>query len=91
VALRWTRAAYSDLRRIHQFLEPIDAPAALRSVRAVVGRVRRITAQPRLGEKLAGFGNREVRRVLVLKYEVRYEIAGSDIHILRIFHMREDR
>jgi hypothetical protein len=38
-----------------------------------------------------GFGDREVRRVLVQKYEVRYEIAGSDLYVLRVFHTREDR
>jgi len=32
-----------------------------------------------------------VRRVLVRRYEIRYESSGSDIVILRIFHMREDR
>lgn len=91
MALRWTRLAYADLLRIHEFLEPVNPVAAARSVRAVVARVRRIPAQPRLGEIVAGFGKREVRRVLVEKYEVRYEIAGTDICVLRIFHMREDR
>jgi plasmid stabilization system protein ParE len=91
VALRWTLAAYADLRRIHEFLEPIDPLAAVRPVRAIVGRARRIPAQPRLGEKLPGFGDREIRRVLVLKYEVRYEISGSEIYVLRVFHTREDR
>ena len=32
-----------------------------------------------------------VRRVLVQQYEVRYEIIGSDIYVLRVFHTREDR
>jgi plasmid stabilization system protein ParE len=44
-----------------------------------------------LGEKLSGFVDRDVRRVLVQKYEIRYEVAGSDINVLRIFHTREDR
>jgi plasmid stabilization system protein ParE len=91
VALRWTQAAYGDLKRIHEFLEPVNPAAAARSVSAVVARVRRIPAQPRLGDKVRGFEDREVRRVLVQKYEIRYEIAGSDIFILRVFHTREDR
>lgn len=91
MALRWAQAAYADLRRIHEFLEPVNAVAAARVVRAVASRVRRIPAQPRLGEKLLGFEHREVRRVLVQRYEVRYEVAGSDIHVLRVFHTREDR
>jgi plasmid stabilization system protein ParE len=91
VALRWARAAFADLQRIHEFLEPVNAVAAARVVRALASRVRRIPAQPRLGEKLTGFGERDVRRVLVQQYEVRYAIIGSDIYVLRVFHTREDR
>ena len=91
MALRWARAAFADLQRIHEFLVPVNAVAAARVVRALAGRVRRIPAQPRLGEKLTGFGERDVRRVLVQRYEVRYEIVGSDIYVLRVFHTRESR
>jgi len=91
VALRWTSAAFGDLQRIHEFLEPVNPVAATRNVGAVFARARRIPSQPRLGERLGGFGAREVRRVLFEGYEIRYEVAGSDIVILRIFHTREDR
>ena len=91
MALRWARAAFADLQRIHEFLVPVNAVAAARVVRALASRVRRVPAQPRLGEKLTGFGERDVRRVLVQRYEVRYEIVGSDIYALRVFHTREDR
>lgn len=91
MALRWARSAYADLQRIHAFLEPVNPAAAARSVRAVVARVRRIPARPRLGERLLAFGDREVRRVLVQTYEVRYELSGADIYVLRVFHTREDR
>ncbi len=91
MALRWTRSAYADLQRIHAFLAPVDSRVAARSVRRVVARVRRIPRQPRLGERLPSFRNTEVRRVLVDAYEVRYEIVGMDIYVLRIFHTRENR
>ena len=91
MALRWTRSAVADIRRIHEVLEPVDVAAAARAVQSVVVRVRRIPRQPRLGERLPGFGDREVRQVLVRKYEIRYEIVGGDLYVLRIFHTREDR
>jgi plasmid stabilization system protein ParE len=69
----------------------VNPAAAVRSVRAVVARVRRIPAQPRLGDRVRGFEPREVRRVLVQKHEIRHEVAGTDIIVLRIFHTREDR
>jgi plasmid stabilization system protein ParE len=91
MSLRWSPSSYDDLRRIHEFLEPVDPAAAIRAVQAVVARVRRIPVQPRLGERLPGFGDREVRKVLVRNYEIRYEVTGGDLCILRIFHTREHR
>ena len=87
----WTRSALADIRRIHEFREPVDAVAAARVVQSVVARVKRIPRQSRLGERLPGFGDCEVRRVQVRKYEIRYEIAGGNLYVLRIFHTREDR
>ena len=87
----WTRSALADIRRIHEFREPVDAVAAARAVQSVVARVKRIPRQPRLGERLPGFGDYEVRRVQVRKYEIRYEIAGGDLYVQRMLHRREDR
>lgn len=91
MALRWTSSARSDLVRLHEFVQAVSAPAAARIVRRIVAGAKRIPAYPRLGAKLVQFEPREVRRVLVGDYEIRYEIAGSDIFVLRIFHTREDR
>jgi len=32
VALRWTLAAFADLRRIHEFLEPVSPTSDLRRI-----------------------------------------------------------
>jgi plasmid stabilization system protein ParE len=91
VALKWTSKAHSDLVRLHDFLAPINAPAAIRVVRQLLAGAKRIPIRPRLGVRLPEFDPREVRRVIVGDYEIRYEVAGTDIHILRLFHTREDR
>jgi plasmid stabilization system protein ParE len=91
VALRWTCKAHSDLVRLFEFLQPVNPPAAIRVVRQLVAGAKRIPAHPRLGMRLSEFAPREVRRVLVGDYEIRYEIAGTDVLVLRIFHTREDR
>jgi plasmid stabilization system protein ParE len=91
VALRWTNSARSDLVRLYEFLQPVNGPAAVRAVRQLVSGVKRIPAHPRLGSRLREFEPREVRRVVVGDYEIRYEIADTDIFVLRIFHVREDR
>ncbi len=91
MALRWTRSARSDLVRLYEFLHSAGAPAAVRLIRQLVAGTKRIPAYPRLGARLAEFEPREVRKILVADYEVRYEVTDSDIFILRIFHTREDR
>lgn len=91
MALRWTKQAHNDLVRIHEFLQPVDPAAAARLVRAIVARVRRIPAHPRLGQSLAAFSPREVRRIVIGNYEIRYELDKQDVIVLRLFHAREDR
>jgi plasmid stabilization system protein ParE len=91
VTLRWTTSARSDLVRLHEFLEPVSPRSAALAVRHIVAGVTRIPAHPRLGQRLRQFAGREVRRLLVGDYEIRYELAGKDIFVLRIFHTREDR
>ena len=90
MALYWTKPAHSDLARIHEFLAPVNPPAAAQVVQAIVARARRVPAHPRLGRTLTEFSPREVR-LLVGDYEIRYEVRASDVFVLRLFHAREDR
>jgi len=60
-------------------------------VQALTGAPTSLLANPRIGEKLEEFEPREVRRILVGHYEMRYEIQGSTIYVLRLWHTREDR
>lgn len=91
MALRWTSSARADLVRLHEFLAPVNPRAAAIAVRQIVAGARRIAARPRLGQRLREFAGREVRRLLIGDYELRYELAGRDVFVLRIFHTREDR
>ncbi|MGH8630707.1 MAG: type II toxin-antitoxin system RelE/ParE family toxin [Burkholderiales bacterium] len=91
MALRWAASARSDLVRLYEFLEPVNPRAAALAVRHIVSGARRIPARPRLGQRLREFTGREVRRLLIGDYEIRYELAGRDVFVLRIFHTREDR
>ena len=50
-----------------------------------------LLANPRIGEKLFEFEPREVRRILVGQYEMRYEIQNETIYVLRLWHTREER
>lgn len=89
--LKWTNKALSDLVRLYEFLAPINKSAAARTVQSLTAAPARLLANPRIGEKLEEFEPREVRRILVGHYEMRYEIQGSLIYVLRLWHTREDR
>lgn len=89
--VQWTSKASADLVRLHAFLEPVAPDAAARVVRQLARAPNRLLDFPRIGEKLEAFEPREVRRIIVGHYEMRYEIASGTIFILRLWHSREDR
>jgi plasmid stabilization system protein ParE len=89
--LKWTSRALSDLARLYEFLAPVNKPAATRTVQALTAAPTSLLANPRIGERLDEFEPREVRRILVGHYEMRYEIQDSTIYMLRLWHTREDR
>lgn len=89
--LKWTSKALSDLSRLYDFLVPVSKPAAARAVQALAQAPTRLLTSPRIGEQLFQFEPREVRRILAGKYEIRYEIEGDTIYVLRLWHTREER
>ncbi|MDO9436205.1 type II toxin-antitoxin system RelE/ParE family toxin [Hydrogenophaga sp.] len=89
--LKWTGKALPDLSRLHEFLAPANRIAAARTVQSLAGAPVKLLANPRIGKRLEEFEPREVRRILVGHYELRYEIQASTIYVLRLWHTREDR
>ncbi len=89
--LKWTSKALSDLTRLYDFLAPVNQPAAVRVVQALTEAPAGLLANPRIGERLDEFDPREVRRILVGHYEMRYEIHAATLYVLRLWHTREDR
>lgn len=89
--IQWTSKASSDLARLHEHLKPVAPEAAARVVQQLSRAPGRLLDFPRLGEKLEAYEPREVRRVIVGNYELRYEIAAGIIFILRLWHCRENR
>lgn len=89
--VRWTSKALSDVARLYDFLAPVNPPAAAAAVQRLTKAPATLLANPRIGEQLFQFAPREVRRLLVGNYEVRYEIQESCIYILRLWHTREER
>ena len=89
--LNWTGKAISDVTRLYTFLASVNQAAAVRTVQSLTSAPTSLLANPRLGESLEEFEPREVRRILVAHYEIRYEIQKSTIYVLRLWHTRENR
>ena len=89
--LKWTSKALADLARLYELLAPVNRSAAARTVQSLTAAPVNFLDNPRIGERLDEFGPREVRRLLVGHYEMRYELQESNIYILRIWHTRENR
>ncbi|MHA6910241.1 type II toxin-antitoxin system RelE/ParE family toxin [Ralstonia pseudosolanacearum] len=89
--VKWTGKAVSDITRLYEFLSQVNTPAAVRVVQSLTGAPKSLVVNPRIGEQLDEFEPREVRRIIVGQYEMRYEIRGSVIYVLRLWHTREDR
>jgi plasmid stabilization system protein ParE len=89
--LKWASKAVSDLDRLYTFLSSVNKRAAAKVVRSLVAAPSKLIEPPRIGENLEEFEPREVRRLLVGPYEMRYEIQNEVIFVLRVWHTRENR
>lgn len=89
--LKWTSKALSDLARLYDFLVLASKPAAARMVQSLTQAPVILLTHPRMGEQLFQFEPREVRRIFAGEYEIRYELNGQTIYVLRLWHTRENR
>lgn len=89
--LKWTSKALSDLARLYEFLAVVNRPAAARTVQRLTQAATVLLTNSRVGEQLFQFEPREVRRIVVGEYEIRYELLNSTVYVLRLWHTRENR
>ncbi|AYV47951.1 plasmid stabilization protein [Caulobacter flavus] len=89
--LVWTGKAASDLARLHAFLAEVNPRAAAQTARELVATPKRLLDTPRLRARLDEFAPREVRRLIVGGYELRYELTETTVFVLRLWHTLEDR
>jgi plasmid stabilization system protein ParE len=89
--IEWTRVALTDLERVYTFLAVVNDHAAARRYAALVDAPLRLLSNPRLGRRVDDILGREVRRIFIGAYELRYEVKADVIVVLRIWHTRENR
>jgi plasmid stabilization system protein ParE len=78
IRVRWISQGRSDLGRLYEFLAPVNRQAAARAVQSLrAAPARLLRDNPRFGPRLAAFAPREVRRLFVGDYELRYESRAT--------------
>jgi plasmid stabilization system protein ParE len=89
--LKWSKEAVADIARLYDFLATVNPTAAARAVQTLTVAPRQLLDRPQSGRQLDQYLPREVRRIIVGNYEMRYELVGSTVYILRVWHTRELR
>jgi plasmid stabilization system protein ParE len=89
--VEWSDDAVTDLDRLYNFLADANPAAAAKAVVSLTAVPNRLVTRPRMGRPIDRYAPREVRRLIVGPYELRYEVSGSVITVLHLWHTREDR
>jgi addiction module RelE/StbE family toxin len=87
--VRWTRAAYSDLENIADYLFDKAPEHAPRLVRELYNAPLSLEKFPNRGRKGRKPGTRELV-LSSLPYIVVYEVRGESLFVVRILHSAQD-
>ena len=89
--IRWSPASAFDLARLYEFLANVAPRAAARNIDSIIMAAEKLPDYPRAGHMLENYLPRDVCSLIAGDYEVRYEIDGEWLIVLRVWHTREDR
>jgi plasmid stabilization system protein ParE len=90
--ISYTPEAIGDLIRLREFIEHKNPEAAQRISKALRKGITQLKAFPNIGVEVVEAPNPEIVRDLILgNYIVRYLLTTSEVHILRIWHHKENR
>jgi plasmid stabilization system protein ParE len=89
--IKWSNEASDDLVRLHYFLAGKSQRAADEAIRRIIAGSLALENYARRGQIMEKYLPREVRRLLVADYELRYEIQEDAVYVVPVFHMREER
>ena len=87
----WSYESLEDLERIYEFHADFSVPVA-RKVVAMIRRATKLpTVFPQVGRACARYAPRDVRDLFVGDFQLRYEVEGKTIRVVRVWHSKEDR
>jgi plasmid stabilization system protein ParE len=89
----WSRPAFADLERQHQFLATINPEAAVKAVQSIVRSAGSLAENPKRGTPIADTPG--LRKLLVsfgkYGYILHYVLLDEEVLILRVYHGRQNR
>jgi toxin ParE1/3/4 len=83
--IRRSADAIDDLSAIWRYIAKDNPSAADRLLQEIDRALERIVRFPLIGESVDHL-RQGTRRVMVGNYQLFYELASSDIHLLRVYH-----
>ena len=90
--LTYTPEAISDLIRLREFIEIKNPQAAERIARELIKGIGQLKNFPFMGVEVEEAPDPEMIRDLIIgSYLARYLVHSSEVHILRIWHHKEQR
>jgi len=90
--ISYTPESIGDLVRLRKFIADKNPDAAQQISRALQKGIKQLKTFPNIGVEVDEAPNPEVVRDLILgNYIVRYLLASNELHILRIWHHKEER
>ena len=87
--------AVADLARLREFIRVHNPAAASRAAKRIREAIHKIPHQPFLGHPIEGIENPELRERFIpfgqAGYWIEYLVKVEEIHIVKIWHSRENR
>ena len=90
--LTYTPEAINDLIRLREFIESKNPQAAERISRELIRGIKQLKNFPFMGIKVEEAPDPEMIRDLIIgSYIARYLVLSNEVHVLRIWHHKEQR
>lgn len=86
----FTPESIEDLKKLREFIEKNNPDAANRIANYILTGIRKLKTFPYIGIEVTKAKSDMIRDLILGDYIVRYLILKETIHILRIWHHKED-
>jgi addiction module RelE/StbE family toxin len=87
----YTHRAINDLEHLHDFIAQENPTSASEVSKQILQAIKRLIDFPLFGRKVENSGIDSIRELITGKYVIRYIILNEEIHILRVWHSKEDK